>query len=423
MTDERVVPADLGAEVAVLSSILTSPRALEDAGRLLEPDDFYKPGHGHIYAAAVHLYSVGQHVDTRTVAARLMDQALLASAGGPAELTRILAQTTARTAHVVDYAARVLEMKNRREMLRILGNVTDAVYSGTDADIASEAAIEQMRNLGGADLTKPVDDVVRFEDWLDSDDATSSRWVIPGTLRSDWRLMLTAPPGVGKTTFTRQMAYAASVGIHPFTQEVMDPVRTLLVDLENPVSAVEYTGRMMLDQAGVGGRILRPPDWNGGRGCMVWSRQAGINILDRRDRLELERRIMHVDPDLVVIGPIYKSFRKDPKRQSDEITEEVCSIFDDLRTRHDFALVLEHHSPRNSPDLFPFGSSVWERWPEFGKTLRQDEKNSRRVVLGQFRQDRIQRLRWPVAFSWSKEWPFKAEWGDERPEPPAGEDF
>lgn len=416
------VPADPPAEIAVLASILVSPRAMEEAGRILESTDFYSPAHGHIWQAAVDLYASGAPVDPRTIASRLSDRGLLDLVGGAHAIVRITAQTTPRSSHVVEYAARVVEMRNRREVLRVANAAAAAVLAGVDADTAADAAADELRHLGGVDLTKPIDDVMQFERWLETEE-TSSRWVIPGMMRSDWRLMLTAPPGTGKTTLTRQIAYAASVGIQPFTQEVIDPVRTLLVDLENPVSAVRYTGEMMIRQGGVGGRILRPGDWDGGAGCMVWSRREGINVLDRRDRMDLERRIVHTRPDLVVLGPVYKSFRKDSRRQSDEITEEVCSIFDDLRTRHDFALVLEHHSPRGSAELFPFGSSVWERWPEFGKTLRPDEKNSRRLIFGRFREDRIQSLNWPVAFGRSREWPFKAEWDHDRPIAQQGEDF
>jgi hypothetical protein len=115
----------------------------------------------------------------------------------------------------------------------------------------------------------------------------------------------------------------------------------------------------------------------------------------------------------VVLGPIYKSFRKDSRRQSDEVVEEVCSIFDDLRTRYGFALLLEHHSPRGSESLFPFGSSVWERWPEFGRTLKPTKTGGGRVFsFGRFRHDRIE-VEWPTTFSWGNGWPFVAHWSDD----------
>lgn len=412
----RVPPHDLLAETGVLSSVLVSVRAMEDAGRLLEASDFYQPAHGHIWQAAVDLYADGLPIDAHTVGARLADRGLIGAIGGPQRIIDLLGDTSARIGHAPEYAARVIEMRTRREAIGAAMALADALYSGAETGAAVEEATDRLAHLGGADLTRPIEDIVAFEDWLRTED-TASRWVIPGLMRSDWRLMITAPPGTGKTTLTRQIAYAASVGVHPFTGDIIPPARTLLIDLENPVSAVRYTGDMMLAQGGVGGRILRPQDWDGGAGCMVWSRQAGINVLDRRDRMDFERRIAHVRPDMVVLGPVYKSFRKDSKRQSDEITEEVCAIFDDLRTRYDFALVLEHHSPRGSAELFPFGSSVWERWPEFGKTLRPDEKNSRRLIFGQFREDRVD-VRWPLAFGRSREWPFKAEWTkEERSEP------
>lgn len=403
-----VAPHDARAEQAVVSSVLVSQVALETADRILDASDFYHPGLGHIYQAACLVYAAGGVVDAQTVAARLDDQKLLASVGGPGAILTLVAQAQVQVRHVEAHASRVIEMRSRRDLITAALAAIEAVRDGQDAVDAAEDAVERLRGLGGVDLSTRPDDLVRFEDWIESEE-NHSPWVIQGLMRSEWRMILTALPGAGKTTLSRQIAYAASIGIQPFRLDPIPPVRTLIVDLENPVSAVRETGRMMTKMAQ---DLFAERRWDPAE-CEVWSHREGINIRDRRDRLELERHIVHAAPQLVVIGPLYKAFRMNGREMSDQVTIEVCSILDDLRTRHNFALILEHHTSRDSASLVPFGSSVWERWPEFGKTLREDDHEGRRLIhFGQFRPDRV-KVRWPVAFRWSTQWPFQAEWSEE----------
>lgn len=412
---ERQIPSDLAAEQAVLGAMLLSENAVEVAGRLLTPEDFYRPAHGHIYAAVQRLYATGQPVDTITVSAALADDGVLDSIGGPAALVSIAALTPV-VRNAAAYATRVIDRANARRIIQAAHDAIAAIEDGGSPADVGEGLCGAVSALDGGDLDVPVTDVVDFHEWVSTAEADSSPFVIPGVLRQEHRLLLTAPAGAGKATLLRQMAYAPTVGVHPFlTDRSIPPVRTMIVDLENPQSAVEETGRRMIQQANKHTTLGSDHER-----CAVWSQIGGINLLDRADRLALERRIRHVRPQLVFLGPLYKSFRKDSKRSADEVVEEVCSILDDLRTRYSFALLLEHHSPRGSEQLFPFGSSVWERWPEFGRTLRPKKDDETTLIHGSFRRDRV-KVEWPSTFVWSHAWPFAANYIDpDVSSPPAG---
>ncbi|HET9666297.1 MAG TPA: DnaB-like helicase N-terminal domain-containing protein, partial [Desertimonas sp.] len=79
----RIPPHNLPAEESVLGAILLSRDALGavvEAG--LRYDDFYKPGHQHIFDVAVAVSQSGEPVDTITVAEERSRLGLLEQVGG-----------------------------------------------------------------------------------------------------------------------------------------------------------------------------------------------------------------------------------------------------------------------------------------------------------------------------------------------------
>src|SRR5436190_2178184 len=54
---ERPVPYDLGAEEAVLGSLLLDRDAVIKIAAFLRPEDFYREAHGWVYGAVLDLYA------------------------------------------------------------------------------------------------------------------------------------------------------------------------------------------------------------------------------------------------------------------------------------------------------------------------------------------------------------------------------
>ena len=67
----RVPPNDLGAERAVLGSLMIDPAAVAEIRDILEPEDFYAERHAHIYRAAVALADRGDPIDEVTLQSQL----------------------------------------------------------------------------------------------------------------------------------------------------------------------------------------------------------------------------------------------------------------------------------------------------------------------------------------------------------------
>jgi hypothetical protein len=250
-------------------------------------------------------------------------------------------------------------------------------------------ALRQIRAIEA-----PVADPGRLVHWIDfvgetADDAYD--WVVPGLLERGDRVIVVAGEGAGKTYLMRHMALCLGAGVHPFTRGAMPPVRTLMVDLENPDRIIRRTGRRIL--GGIRQAARRDPD------AHLLIRPQGMNLLKPGDQAWLHERIEQIQPDVVFVGPLYKSFIDPGGRTSEAVTTEVAMALDEIRTEFNVAMVFEHHAPlgdRSGREIRPFGSSVWSRWPEFGIGLAPDPDAPGTLKVTHWRGARDERD-WPVA--------------------------
>jgi hypothetical protein len=251
--------------------------------------------------------------------------------------------------------------------------------------------------------------LVEWQEFLAETDDDTYEWIIPGLLEKSERVIVVAAEGVGKTMLARQVAICSMWGIHPFTYQPMDQVRTLTIDLENPERIIRRTSRAIgaaaANRAKMHRRVTAPT------GSLV-VKPDGLDLLKASDRLIIEEHIEKTKPQLVVIGPLYKAFVDPGGRTSESVAVEVAKYLDYLRTTYGCALWMEHHAPLGSSmstrDLRPFGSAVWSRWPEFGISLTPDFTASMPYVydVKHFRGARDER-HWPTKITRGKEFPFQ----------------
>lgn len=207
------------------------------------------------------------------------------------------------------------------------------------------------------------------------------------------------------TMLARQVAITTAWGVQPFTFSKMRPIRTLTIDLENPESIIRRSSRSIMGAAA---------SMNYSMNCHAHLviKPDGLNLLSPSDRLLLEMYIEQAQPDLLILGPLYKSFLDPGNKTSEAVTIEVVKYLDTLRIVYDCALWLEHHAPlgesQTSRNLRPFGSAVWSRWPEFGISLQPDPMAVGDYVydVKHFRGERDER-QWPTKMRRGKKWPFE----------------
>jgi replicative DNA helicase len=257
-----------------------------------------------------------------------------------------------------------------------------------------------------------TDDVVTLDEFCERPESPMS-WVVPGLIDVEDRIIIVAPEGVGKSMVARWLAVSAGQGIHPFTGDPIDAPNTLLVDLENPGRIVRSKVRPMLSLM----RARRGDGYSDSR-TWIWHRPGGVNLRTRAGFAELDAVCRKVRPRLVCLGPLYKAYRGDPKRSEHDNASDVAAVFDDLRTRHGFALVLEHHAPLQQGafrDLRPFGSLLWSQWPEVGIKLipDADDPKGHTLIVDFYRGLRDERP-WPAKLTRGTSAPWVASYADDR---------
>ncbi len=128
----RVPPHNLAAEESVLGALLLSREAIGAVSEQgLRPDEFYKPGHQHIFDAIRALYSSGAPVDTITVADELRRAGLLDQVGGT-EALHALQNATPAISNAAHYARIVQDTAVLRRLIYVAGDIAELAYGEPD---------------------------------------------------------------------------------------------------------------------------------------------------------------------------------------------------------------------------------------------------------------------------------------------------
>lgn len=283
----------------------------------------------------------------------------------------------------------------------------EKIFERDDISISSKITRANMllSELGPETQARPTGRLVKWSELVEEHVDDSYDWVIPDLLERGERVMVVAAEGVGKTMLGRQVALLTAAGIHPFTFDRMPPIRTLMVDLENPERIIRRTSSDIHYKTKKYGFVENPESH-------ILIKPDGLDLLRSGDRTFLEDALDEIRPDLLLLGPVYKSFIDPGGRTSEAIAIEVAKYFDSLREWFKCAMWFEHHAPLGqnltTRDLRPFGSAVWSRWPEFGLALQPDPTAEREYVydVKHFRGARDRR-RFPTKMVRGKLFPFE----------------
>ena len=118
----RVVPSDVDAEEAVLASILVDDDAIFKVQPELAPPDFFKDTNRFIYEACLALADSGGSINQVTIAHELGRKDRLEDVGGPAFLSKIVAELP--TPIGVEHYARLVR---RDSIYRNLIGITEQI--------------------------------------------------------------------------------------------------------------------------------------------------------------------------------------------------------------------------------------------------------------------------------------------------------
>src|SRR5215210_2474171 len=161
-------PQNLDAEQSVLGAVLLSDTALPALiiDERLHPDDFYREGHGIVFAAMLGLHSGGEPVDALTLVEHLKQAGQLEAAGGRAAID-LLASSVPAVGHVRQYARIVKENAMLRRLLRAAYDIQARVHSHEApprelVDIAERSILEVAHEDSRKDF-RTINDVLFAE--------------------------------------------------------------------------------------------------------------------------------------------------------------------------------------------------------------------------------------------------------------------
>lgn len=222
----RLPPHDLGAETAVIATILVKSEAMDDVASLIAPTDFYSPALGSLYEAMLELRRLGEPIDAAKVAGWLRDRERLAQVGGAPFITQIM-NDDAGSMHFVVSHARAVAMKARRR--RVIAEA-QAIAAEGYGDVGDETAwiedVEQrvgrLAQAGSTTVSVTMKDAIT-EYWRTWQDETSGNTPLAGgrfgirdldrltgPLRQGMFVVVGGWPGDGKTSLGLQAAIATA---------------------------------------------------------------------------------------------------------------------------------------------------------------------------------------------------------------------
>src|SRR5436305_2165310 len=332
----RVPPHNIEAEESLIGAMLLSKDAIASAVESVNPEDFYKPAHGHLFDAIQTLYGRGEPVDPVTVAEELRRADLLEALGGKQAILRIQVGTPA-AANAAHYAKIVEEHALLRRLISVAGEISEMGYEMPD-DVTNtldraETLVFEVANRRLASSLKGIypalqESLEQLEALFERDGSTTTG-VPSGFVDLDEVLLgfqpsnlivVAARPGQGKTSFA--LGAASHVAL-----ETRKPV----VFFSMEMGYLELTQRMLASEAGVNSRLLRTgripeSDWTKISHAVGRLAEAPFYIDDNAHLTVMEMRAkcrrlkaMHGDLGLVVVD--YLQLMSTPRRSENRQVE------------------------------------------------------------------------------------------------------
>ena len=266
---QSTVLHDDGTERAFVGGLPHYPDRLEDIAPQLMPEHFYRPAHQTLFQVERELIEEGTTGPFDFIL--LLDRCRGKDPGFPEDL--LVGALTDGIAPRREHAEIIFRLAAARRVLALTTLAQhDLAETGDPYGVAARTA-KDLDAVGVPASDKP--EALTLPELVERADQVAP-WVVPGLLRLDWRAIVVAGEGKGKSTLLRQLAVCSAQGIHPLKFSTMPPVRTLIVDGENSVAAIAETGAR-LDQAA---RCAAGERYEADR-CRVWCLRPGRPALRR----------------------------------------------------------------------------------------------------------------------------------------------
>jgi replicative DNA helicase len=274
---QRLPPANLQAEQALLGALLANNRAYDRVAEFLLPDHFADPVHGRIFQAIARRVEAGNLADAITLKAEFEHGVVLDEVGGVAYLGQLLSAMVG-IINAGEYGRAIHDAWMRRQLIEIGETVVNNAFGAEpelDGTKQIEAAETQLYELTTGDVSGGF---VPFKDALaeaiDGAQRAFKRTGHVSGLSTGLRdldaktggmhpsdlLILAGRPGMGKTALATKIAYgAARTLMRDAAAEGREPnAQVAFFSLE--MSAEQLATRLLGEEARISGDRIRRGD-------------------------------------------------------------------------------------------------------------------------------------------------------------------
>jgi replicative DNA helicase len=274
---QRLPPANMQAEQALLGALLSNNKAYERVSEFLVPEHFADAVHGRIYQAIQRRVEAGQLADAITLKAEFEHSDALTEVGGIAYLAQLLAAMVG-IINAGEYGRAVYDAWVRRQLIEIGETVVNNAF-GAEAELDGtqqvELAEQSLFNLttegasggfisferalteaivGAERAFKRSGHVSGLSTGLRDLDAKT------GGMHPSDLLILAGRPGMGKTALATKIAFGAARAIMREAAAQGSEPKSQVAIFSLEMSAEQLATRLLGEEARISGDRIRRGD-------------------------------------------------------------------------------------------------------------------------------------------------------------------
>ncbi|MDT8440730.1 MAG: replicative DNA helicase [Desulfuromonadales bacterium] len=225
MTEHRLPPQNLEAEMSVLGGILLENEALYQALEQLRPEDFYREPHRKIFAGLIKLSERSEPADLVTLTSVLKEMSSLDEVGGTAYLGKLV-DFVPTAANIGYYCRLVKEKAIARELIRVATEIAGRGYDGGEIEPTldwAEGEIFKIANLKSTRAYYSAEEVIK-DTLRNIEELYARKELITGVptgfkdldgmtsgLQRGDLIIVAARPSMGKTAFCLNLMENAAI--------------------------------------------------------------------------------------------------------------------------------------------------------------------------------------------------------------------
>lgn len=296
--NDDTLPSNLEAEQALLGALMIDNRLVDRVAVGLNPDDFYEPLHGRVYAAIVNAVARGEKVTPVTLKPAFEADPAMIEMGGVAYLAGLTMQSSAVLA-ADECAKQIIDLARLRRLIVSLQGALNMAKTAAQTETpivevaeAADAALNEA--LTGGEIEQPGSPIGKlFRETLSNieaerlgdapagvtQDTVPDFTAIIGGMRPGEVTVLAGRPGMGKTAAGLSIALGCAEKGHG------------VAFISREMSREELAKRMLSDRifdhgncpdfdAVKAGRF-NTDDWRRLSAIQAWADEAPFEIIDR----------------------------------------------------------------------------------------------------------------------------------------------